>query len=179
MCAAIICALGGCSGGGSTLTSVGSGTIAGAGYHAATGDAVLRIQGTASSDFPPLVPGAPVTVVNLWAQWCGPCRTEAPILRQAQARLSGRGVQFVGVNTEDSTTKANRFAYSEGWRWAQFYDESGLTMRGAHFSGLPDTLILGPGDRIAGYYIGPVTNLAAFTNIVLTLARRLSSTEGS
>src|SRR6266571_5931381 len=43
--------------------------------------------------------GTPV-VVNFWGSWCGPCRAEAPILREAAAQY-GSNVQFLGVDTQE------------------------------------------------------------------------------
>jgi cytochrome c biogenesis protein CcmG/thiol:disulfide interchange protein DsbE len=51
--------------------------------------------------------GHPV-VVNKWASWCGPCRTEFPFF-QRQAVVQGKQVAFVGVNSGDSTEPAKRF----------------------------------------------------------------------
>jgi cytochrome c biogenesis protein CcmG/thiol:disulfide interchange protein DsbE len=51
--------------------------------------------------------GYPV-VVNKWASWCTPCRTEFPIF-QSQAVLKGKRVAFVGVNAGDSLDPAKRF----------------------------------------------------------------------
>jgi cytochrome c biogenesis protein CcmG/thiol:disulfide interchange protein DsbE len=51
--------------------------------------------------------GYPV-VVNKWASWCGPCRTEFPIFQNA-AVAKGKRVAFVGVNAGDSRDPARRF----------------------------------------------------------------------
>jgi len=51
--------------------------------------------------------GYPV-VVNKWASWCSPCRTEFPIF-QRQAVVQGKKVGFIGVNAGDSTDPARRF----------------------------------------------------------------------
>ncbi len=51
--------------------------------------------------------GYPV-VVNKWASWCAPCRTEFPIF-QAQAVKTGKQVAFLGLNAGDSRDPARRF----------------------------------------------------------------------
>ena len=51
--------------------------------------------------------GHPV-VVNKWASWCGPCRTEFPIF-QSEAVREGKRVAFVGVNAGDSLDPARRY----------------------------------------------------------------------
>ena len=51
--------------------------------------------------------GYPV-VVNKWASWCAPCRTEFPIF-QSQAVAKGKRVAFLGLNAGDSRDPARRF----------------------------------------------------------------------
>ena len=51
--------------------------------------------------------GYPV-VVNKWASWCAPCRTEFPIF-QSLAVSKGKRVAFLGVNARDSRDPARRF----------------------------------------------------------------------
>ena len=42
-----------------------------------------------------------VLVLNFWATWCGPCKMEVPHLVQMKKEYQGRGVEFVGLSTED------------------------------------------------------------------------------
>jgi cytochrome c biogenesis protein CcmG, thiol:disulfide interchange protein DsbE len=51
--------------------------------------------------------GHPV-VVNKWASWCGPCRSEFPFFQRLSARLGSR-VAFLGVDSNDSDADARRF----------------------------------------------------------------------
>lgn len=51
--------------------------------------------------------GRPV-VVNKWASWCGPCRTEFPAFQQLGTQL-GKRVAFVGVNAKDNRADAAGF----------------------------------------------------------------------
>jgi thiol-disulfide isomerase/thioredoxin len=52
--------------------------------------------------------GGRVFVLNLWATWCGPCRMEIPEYERVRREYAGRGVEFVGLTTEDPRTSAER-----------------------------------------------------------------------
>lgn len=51
--------------------------------------------------------GHPV-VVNKWASWCGPCRSEFPFLQRLSVEL-GRRVAFLGVDAQDNSGDAATF----------------------------------------------------------------------
>jgi glutathione peroxidase-family protein len=45
-----------------------------------------------------------VLVVNLWATWCGPCRAEIPELVKLHKEFRSKGLEIVGLSTEDPET---------------------------------------------------------------------------
>jgi thiol-disulfide isomerase/thioredoxin len=63
-----------------------------------------------------LMDSAKPVVVNVWASWCIPCRSEAPLLDQAASQL-GDQVDFVMLNVRDSQTGARSFI-------AEFYQDA-------------------------------------------------------
>ena len=65
-----------------------------------------------------------VLVVNLWATWCGPCRSEIPELVKLHKEFRSKGLEVVGLSTEDpefSAEKVRNFVadfeitYRVGW----------------------------------------------------------------
>src|SRR6058998_1205356 len=49
-----------------------------------------------------------VMVVNLWATWCGPCRLEIPELVKLNKEFHSRGVEIIGLSTEDPDASAEK-----------------------------------------------------------------------
>jgi peroxiredoxin len=46
-----------------------------------------------------------VVLLNVWATWCHPCRTEIPELRAIHSRYESRGLQLVGVSVDNDGTE--------------------------------------------------------------------------
>jgi thiol-disulfide isomerase/thioredoxin len=95
-------------------------------------------------------------LVNLWATWCVPCRTEMPTLDSLEAALGGDDFSVVAINIDlNNPDRARAFLEETGIKNLDFYSDSnakvfaGLKKRGLAF-GLPVTLLLdGNGCRIA------------------------------
>jgi len=66
--------------------------------------------------------GRPV-VVNKWASWCGPCRSEFPIFQHVASSL-GKQVAFLGGNANDTAAAARRFLNSEALPYPSFSDHN-------------------------------------------------------
>ncbi len=98
--------------------------------------------------------GTPV-VVNVWASWCGPCRAEAPHLREAALRFGDR-VQFLGVDILDARPSARAFIAEFGWPYPSVFDATGAIRDGLGLIGQPVTLIYDAGGELVFTWLGPI-----------------------
>jgi cytochrome c biogenesis protein CcmG, thiol:disulfide interchange protein DsbE len=104
-----------------------------------------------------------VTLVNVWASWCVPCRDEVPQLEQLS---KDKRIQLVGINYKDAPDDARRFLSQFGNPFvATGRDASGRTSIDWGVYGVPETYLIGRDGRIAYKLVGPVTA----ENLVRTL----------
>lgn len=97
--------------------------------------------------------GGEPTLINLWASWCGPCREEMPILQTAHEQY-GEQVQFLGVDTEDTTAAGAAFLDDFGITYPEVVDLEDLLLNHLGVPGLPVTVLLDADGRIAGTHVG-------------------------
>ena len=111
-------------------------------------------QGTFSlADF-----GGKVVVVNLWASWCGPCRREVAEYEKVRKEFAGRGVEFIGLTTEDPRTSYDRvkqFArdFKFGFRLGWADRETAVALMSGR-NAIPQTLVIAPDGRILSHWRG-------------------------
>ena len=99
-----------------------------------------------------------VVVINLWGQWCGPCRAEAPALEQVYERSKGKDVAFLGINVRDpQQDKARDFVTDNHVGYPSIYDPEmrSLLALGGKFptSVIPTTLVLDRQHRVAAVFL--------------------------
>lgn len=99
-----------------------------------------------------------VLFVNLWATWCGPCRLETPELVKLNKEFRDRGVEMIGLSTEDPDASAQSVSdfvreykvdYQIGWATREV--ALGL-MQGR--TNIPQSFIIARDGRIIRRFIG-------------------------
>lgn len=102
-----------------------------------------------------------VTLVNLWATWCAPCREEMPALNQLQAEMGGEDFEVVAVNIDTGDdTKPKAFLEETGVDRLAYYRDNTLGLfndlkRRNLAVGLPVTLLVDAEGCLLGHMNGP------------------------
>jgi len=93
-------------------------------------------------------------IVNIWASWCVPCRTEHPLLMKLSKNQS---VKLIGLNYRDNLNNAKNFITDFGNPYSQIIidDDGTLSVEfGAY--GVPETFIIDKNKQIIRKFIGPI-----------------------
>jgi cytochrome c biogenesis protein CcmG, thiol:disulfide interchange protein DsbE len=95
-------------------------------------------------------------LVNFWASWCDPCRTEAPALERFQSRHAGESFTVLGIDQRDLTQDALEFVEEYDLSYPQLRDGEGDRADPFGMTGLPESFLVDPDGRIALIRRGPV-----------------------
>lgn len=100
--------------------------------------------------------GKPV-VVNFWASWCVPCRSEFPVLRDAEAAHAKDGLVLLGVLFKDQPGPARAFIASFGADWPSVDDPSGQLAKAYRVVAPPQTYFIDSSGVLRAIQIGEMT----------------------
>lgn len=99
-----------------------------------------------------------VVVINVWGQWCGPCRAEIDQLQQVYNATRAKGVEFLGIDVRDNNRDAAvDFVVDRKVTYPSIYDPAMRTMMA--FGGkypttvIPSTVVLDRQHRVAAVFL--------------------------
>ena len=109
-----------------------------------------------------------VVVVNIWASWCGPCTSEAPVLQHWYGRIRRLGGTVIGIDTFDARSDAIAFIDKLHLTYPMWRDPEGQAKGKFGVTGFPESFVIDRGGRVAAIERGPV-NDAFMQDTVLPL----------
>lgn len=87
--------------------------------------------------------GGQVTLVNIWATWCVPCRAEMPAMQRLYQELGPRGLRIVAVSIDQGDAgDVSQFVKDLGLTFDILHDASGDIQRVFQTTGVPESFLL-------------------------------------
>lgn len=123
-----------------------------------------------------------VSIVNVFASWCAPCRQEHPTLMQLarDQSLKTMGVELYGLSYKDEQENALSFLKEEGNPFQRIgVDPAGRTAIDFGVYGVPETFIVAGDGTIAYKFVGPLTPAAVATTLLPAIERAAQKTAPS
>jgi thiol-disulfide isomerase/thioredoxin len=96
--------------------------------------------------------GYPV-VLNAWAAWCAPCRTEFSLFASAAAKY-GKRVGFLGIDTNDAAGDARAFLAKHPISYPSYQLTSTQLAPLATLQGMPTTIYISPAGKVLNVHTG-------------------------
>ncbi len=127
------------------------------------------VAGLASPGFDTASLNGQVTVVNVFASWCIPCRDEHPLLVALKQQTD---VKLVGINQKDAPENARAFLDALG----NPYDAIGADSTGRvsiewGVYGVPETFVVDPQGIVRFKHIGPISPQSLQTEVLPAIER--------
>ena len=110
-----------------------------------------------------------VVLLNFWASWCGPCRSEIPKLVELERTYGRQGFQVIGVAVDDSARSVKKFYEDYMMNYPVAMCDSRVRSLYGGLQGIPTTLLIGRDGRIHSRIGGAPRNFNWFDQSVQRL----------
>ena len=98
-----------------------------------------------------------IVVLNFWAGWCAPCRSEMPALQSLYEEYQDKGLVVLGVNVSDTGAEVARFAASRHLTFPMFTDPDQQFMKAYNVRSLPTTFFVNADGAVVARHVGAMT----------------------
>lgn len=97
-----------------------------------------------------------IVLVNFWATWCPPCRTEMPNLDLIYTHFASEGLVILSITDENPFT-VNSFLQGKNYHPPVLIDSGGAVHRQFHITGIPQTFVFDRDGKLTGVAIDQST----------------------
>ena len=97
-----------------------------------------------------------VVVLNVWASWCPPCRSEMPLLQRTHERIASQNALVLGIDSQDASEDAMRFLRDKKISFPSLRDRDGEYAGDLGVAALPETFLIDRQGRITALRRGPI-----------------------
>ena len=117
---------------------------------------------TLEGDSARIAAGEPVTLLHVWATWCGPCQKEFPEIETLQREFGARGLRIVAVSVDEGDDDPVRaFAREKGATFEIGRDTEGSVRRLYQSIGVPESYLISADGRLLARQFGAIPEGAA------------------
>ena len=95
-----------------------------------------------------------VVLLDFWATWCGPCRTEIPRFVDLQSKYQDQGLQIIGISLDDDPKPVRVFYQQFKMNYPVAIGDANLAERYGGILGLPVTFLIDRDGRIYAKHVG-------------------------
>ena len=99
--------------------------------------------------------GKPI-ILNFWASWCGPCKSEMPDLQEYYEKY-GQEIHFLLVSLDDSVDTAKSFITEAGYTFPVYFDTTSMGAYTYGASSIPITFFIDANGDLVAYYRGAMS----------------------
>jgi thiol-disulfide isomerase/thioredoxin len=96
-------------------------------------------------------------IIDLWATWCGPCRTSTPELVNLQKEFGPKGLEVIGLDIDpddDTPEKVKAFAEEFKINYKLAFAQRELAVSLMRGGNIPQSIVVGRDGKIVDHFIG-------------------------
>lgn len=117
---------------------------------------------TLAGDSARIASGEPVTLLHVWATWCGPCEKEFPEIEAIQKEFAPRGLRIVAISVDEGDDAPVRdFVTQKGATFEIGRDPTGSVRRLYQGIGVPESYLISADGRLLVRHFGAIPEGAA------------------
>jgi peroxiredoxin len=109
--------------------------------------------------------GRPV-LLNFWATWCGPCRSEMPFLQQVHQDRPEDEMVLLAINVGEGSSQVSQFMESAGFTFTVLLDKQAAVAQKYNVTGIPATFFIDREGVIQDVQVGAFQSQAEIENIL-------------